>query len=65
MEEETRRASDGRMVPVIPALPDLPVPAQSPNPIIAVCGVCNLELRQVMHYVCGHDRCPAFPRATC
>ena len=62
MADETRRASDGRIVPVIPALP--PEPPPGPNPITSICGVCNMELRQVMHYVCGHDRCPVFRKAS-
>jgi hypothetical protein len=63
MAEETRRASDGSIVPVIPPLPDVPLEV-SPNPILAVCGVCNRDVRKVESYVCGHDRCPVLRKAT-
>ncbi len=51
-------------VPVIPPLegPDLPC---DPNPVVAKCGQCGLNLHRVMGYVCSHPRCPCFPRVTC
>ena len=53
-----------RGLPVIPKLPpDQPNPGM-PNPPVAMCGECGLEIRQVMHYVCGNPRCPVFTRVT-
>lgn len=50
---------NGRKIPIIPPLPeDYPIVPQEANPIVAICGECGLELRQVMGYVCGHPRCP-------
>lgn len=59
-EEGCCRGSGERGVPVIPPLdkkPDI-----GPNPTVAVCGVCGIELKQVMGYVCGRDDCPCFSK---
>jgi hypothetical protein len=53
-----------RGIPVIPKLPD-PTPNYDPNPTVAVCGECGLEMKRVMGYCCGNSRCPCFPRITC
>lgn len=53
-----------REVPVIPPLPP-GEPNLDPNPVVAKCGECGLEIRRVMHYSCGNSRCPLFPRCTC
>ena len=45
-------------VPVVPPLPPAYVPNSDPNPIVARCGECGLEIRQVMGYCCQHPRCP-------
>lgn len=29
-----------------------------PNPVVAVCGECGLEVHRVMGYVCTHAHCP-------
>lgn len=29
-----------------------------PNPVVAICGECRLELRRVMNYVCNKLNCP-------
>jgi len=52
--------------PKLPVIPPLPPdqPDRGPNPPVAVCGECGIEIRQVMH-VCGNPRCPVFPRVTC
>jgi len=48
-------------IPVIPPLPEgetnTPKP-EEPNPVVAICGECRLEIRQVMHYSCQNPRCP-------
>jgi hypothetical protein len=58
-EEKARRLG----VPVIP--PIAPMPPRDPNPVIAICGECGLELRQVMHYACGQARCPVKLGGSC
>lgn len=46
-------------VPVIPRLPDkVDYSPRTPNPIVAICGECGLEIHQVMGYVCSNPRCP-------
>lgn len=50
-------------LPVIPPLPP-DTPDRGPNPAVAMCGECGIEIRQVMHYACGNPRCPVFPRVT-
>lgn len=55
-EEKARRMG----VPVIPKR-RTPVPV-GPNPTIAVCGACGIDLKGVMHFVCNHDDCPCFNR---
>ena len=47
-------------VPVIPKR--LPI-NREPNPVVAVCGECGLEIRQVMMYSCGKINCPVQPKA--
>lgn len=59
----TKIGSDGKPHPVIPPLPQ-DEPNLDPNPIVAICGECNLELRRVMGYSCGNPRCPIQPRIT-
>lgn len=44
-------------VPVVAPLPIGKNP-QSPNPIMAICGKCGIELHRVMGYVCQHGDCP-------
>lgn len=51
-------------VPLIPKLPDFQ-PAPGPNPIIAVCGECGIQIMQVMGYYCTNSKCPCSPRITC
>ena len=36
-----------------------------PNPVVARCGECGLDIRQTMGYVCGNINCPVFPKVTC
>ncbi len=51
-------------VPVIPPLsPGLP--NTDPNPVVAKCGECGLELYATMCYSCSNPRCPVFPQTTC
>lgn len=49
-------------VPVIP--PRRPVPLD-PNPTVAICGACGLELKRVMGYSCNRPDCPCFTQITC
>lgn len=52
-------------VPVIPPLPpNVPHAPVDPNPVVAICGECGIEIRQMMHYACTNCRCPCFPRVT-
>lgn len=48
--------ADHKKIPVIPPLPK--EPPCDPNPTVAVCGECGLELKGVMGYYCSHPRCP-------
>lgn len=55
-------------VPVIPPL----TPEQKerrnnpdPNPVVAKCGECGLEIRQTMCYSCQNPNCPWQPQTTC
>lgn len=52
-QEKARRIG----VPVIPKLPENQ-PNYDPNPIVAICGECNREVRQLEGYYCGNPRCP-------
>ena len=45
-------------IPVIPPLPRDWDPFPDPNPIVAICGECGLQLYRVMSYCCGNPRCP-------
>ena len=45
-------------VPVIPPLPPGYPPPVTPNPVVATCGECKMNLHQVMGYVCMNPRCP-------
>lgn len=51
-------------VPVIPPLPNV-TPDPSPNPTVAVCGKCGIELKQVMHFACPHSDCPCQLKPRC
>lgn len=57
-----RKASNGKMVPVIPALPEQDVDLD-PNSIIAICGACGVEIRRVMMRSCPKSNCPIQPKA--
>ena len=52
-----KRLPSGKEVPIIPPLPP-GEPDPDPNPIIAVCGECGLEVRRIMSYSCPNPRCP-------
>jgi hypothetical protein len=58
-----RRRAEYLGVPVIPAIPT--PKDKGPNPVVAICGECGLELHRVMGYVCSRENCPCFPRITC
>lgn len=51
-EEKARRIG----VPVVPRRP--PRPPVNPDPILAVCGECGVEIRRVMMYSCQNGNCP-------
>lgn len=51
-------------LPIIPPLPP-GQPSLDPNPMVAKCGACGIELKRVMHYSCPRIDCPCFPKATC
>lgn len=63
MNDAIRRRAEYLGVPVIPPLPD-PPKDRGPNPVIALCGACGLELHRVMGYVCPRTNCPCLPRIT-
>lgn len=42
-------------VPIIP--PNTPH-GPGPDPTVAICGECGLELKRVMGYVCTNHNCP-------
>lgn len=48
----------GRKIPIIPKLPDDIADPVDPNPVVAICGECGLELHKVMGYACPNTRCP-------
>lgn len=62
MATETR-IINGRRVPVIPPRP--PEPPYDPDPTVAVCGQCGIELKRVMCFSCQDPRCPCFTRVMC
>lgn len=33
-------------------------PKVDPNPVVAVCGACGMEIRRVMYLSCQYYRCP-------
>jgi hypothetical protein len=46
-------------VPVIPRRAESTKQApRDPNPVVAVCGECGLEIRQTMGYYCPKANCP-------
>lgn len=55
--KRTKKLQGGKEVPVVTPLPP-GYPDLDPNPTIAVCGECGLELKHVMGYVCSNSRCP-------
>lgn len=59
-QEKARRIG----VPVIPKLPESQ-PSIEPNPVVAICGECNREVRQIEGYCCGNPRCPLQSHITC
>lgn len=66
VESEATRIFPERLPthPVIPPLDPNRVP-MDPNPVVATCGACGLDLRRVMHYVCPRSDCPCFPKVIC
>lgn len=54
--------ADQAGVPLIPPLPDRPL---DPNPVVAICGACGREVRQVEMYSCSRTNCPIQPRVFC
>lgn len=58
---EERGFGNGPRVPNVPVIPPLPPESPNdmdPNPVVAICGQCGLNLRRVMGYVCINSRCP-------
>jgi hypothetical protein len=46
----------------------MPIPEPKPMPAdgaIAICGLCGLRIKAVMHYSCSYPRCPIFVKVTC
>lgn len=35
-----------------------PLPVIDPNPVVAVCGLCGIEIREIMHFSCQRNGCP-------
>lgn len=52
----------------LPIIPKLSKPWTGPFPLptqpIAKCGECGLKIYLIMGYVCPHQNCPCFPKAT-
>lgn len=42
----------------VPLLEPLPGAGGDPNPTIAVCGQCGLEIKKVMYFHCSNSQCP-------
>lgn len=60
MTRETREERVKRLgVPVIPVLPPQAERPFDPNPVVAVCGQCGIDLHTAMWYVCQQASCPA------
>lgn len=52
----------------VPIIPPINVPIDNTptyNPTVAICGVCGIEMKQIMGYVCPRNDCPCFTRFTC
>jgi len=61
---ETRKTRKGKEVPVVPPLPS-GSPDLDPNPVVAICGKCGLELRAIMNFSCSKTGCPCFRKTFC
>ncbi len=58
LQERIERYLDFQQIdnPIIdPLIPSTPI---DPNPVVAKCSECGLEMAQVMGYVCSHPKCP-------
>jgi hypothetical protein len=53
-EEKARRFG----VPLIPKKWPIAQQVFNPNPVVSVCGECDLEIRVVMGFYCGRSGCP-------
>ena len=57
-ENETPEEKAKRLgVNLIPETQPWPIPTGH-NPIVAVCGKCGREIKEVDFYACGSDNCP-------
>ena len=61
LKESWKEKADRMGVPIIEPLPEIP-DGPTPNPIVAICGQCGIELHQIMGFSCGKDNCPCFPQ---
>lgn len=65
-----KKKADDLGVPLIPPLPEKKGNSLDPNPTVAVCGQCGLEIKKVMGYVCPNRSstfgggCPVQPSFT-
>lgn len=66
-QETLRRRGEYLGVPIIPPRAPVPVDKQrgDPNPTVAICGACGLELKRVMSYSCNRSDCPCYVNPTC
>jgi len=58
-EEKARRLR----VPLVPRRVINVPPPYDPNPTVAVCGECGIELKRVMGFVCTKPNCPTTYRS--
>lgn len=58
IEEKAKRLGVPVIPPLKPTEPLVPSDPINPNPVVAICGECGLELHQTMGYVCTNPRCP-------
>ena len=58
MKEKAERLG----VPIVQPLPKIP---SDPNPVVAICGECEIELNLIMGFSCNKNNCPCFPQISC
>lgn len=72
INETPEEKADRIGVPLIPKRPRPRKPQADPwkkpvdetNPTVGVCGECGIEVKRIMYFSCGNDRCPVQQRPT-